>query len=58
VGTIQQLIAEKFLTRLADSKKIDAAAIEQLRALFADSKKLKPDDLVKVFTSPTDGEIK
>lgn len=56
--TIQQTIAHKFLTKLTDSKEIDATKIEQLRTLLADNKKLKPDDFVKIFTIPAGGDLK
>lgn len=56
--TLQQQIAEKFLGRLAESKDIDGVKIEQLRILLADGKKLKADDLVKVFLQPAGGDLK
>lgn len=51
--TIKQQITKTFLTRLAESKKLDAATIEQLRILMTDDKKLKVDELVKAFAAPT-----
>jgi len=56
MATLQQQIAEKFLARLVEAKALDAPAIEQLRALLADDKKVRADDLVKVFTTPAGGE--
>ena len=56
--TLQQQIAEKFLVKLAESKDMDAGRIEQLRVLLSNSKKLKPDDLVKVFSQPAGGDVK
>jgi hypothetical protein len=47
--TLQQQIAEKFLVKLEASKDVDAEKIAQLRVAFADSKKIKTDDLVKIF---------
>ncbi len=58
MAILQQQIAEKFLARLAGAKALDALAIEQLRTLLADGKKVRADDLVKVFTSPAGGEVK
>lgn len=52
--TLQQKIAEKFLAKLAESENVRADSIDQLRNLLAESKKLKADDLVKIF-SPLDG---
>jgi len=56
--TLQQQIASKFLTKLAESKKVDADKIEQLRKLLTDSKKPKVDDFVKVFTLPVGEDLK
>ena len=56
--TLQQKIVEKFLGQLAESKAMDAERIEQLRILIADSKKLKADDLVKLFSQPAGGDLK
>jgi hypothetical protein len=56
--TLYQQIADQFLAKLAASKDIDAGKIEQLRALLADSKKLKADELVKIFSQSDAGEIK
>jgi putative ubiquitin-RnfH superfamily antitoxin RatB of RatAB toxin-antitoxin module len=56
--TLHQQIAEKFLAKLTDSKVVDGDRIEQLRALLADSKKLKADEFVKIFTQSDGGDIK
>ena len=56
--TLQQQIAEKFLAKLAESKDVDAEKIDQLRALFANTKKPKADDFVKVFSLPAGGDLK
>jgi hypothetical protein len=58
MATLQQQIAEKFLTKLAESKTVDAEKIDQLRKLLAESKKLKADDLVKIFSLPAGGDLK
>lgn len=58
MATLQQQIAEKFLVKLAESKDIEAERIDQLRILIEDSKKLKADDLVKVFSQPAGGDLK
>jgi hypothetical protein len=58
MATLQQQIAEKFLAKLAESKDVEAQIIDQLRILLADSKKLKADDLVKVFSQPASGDLK
>jgi hypothetical protein len=55
--TLQQLIAEKFLNRLKEGQVLDRQALKQLSDLFGAGKKIKADDLVKVFTSPPGGEV-
>jgi hypothetical protein len=56
--TLQQQIVEKFLTKLSGAKEIDADKIDQLRSLLAAGKRLKADDLVKVFSRPAGGDLK
>ena len=58
MATLQQQIAEKFLAKLTESKQLDADKIEQLKTLLADSKKLKADEFVKIFSLPAGGDIK
>jgi hypothetical protein len=58
MATLQQQIAEKFLAKLVESKKVDADKIDQLRTLLADSKKLKAEEFVKVFSLPAGGDLK
>lgn len=58
MGTLQQQIAEKFLTKLAESQRLDADKIEQLRRLLAESKKVKGEDFVRIFSIPTAGDVK
>jgi hypothetical protein len=52
VATIQQHIRDTFLTKLATSGSVDARKIDKLRELMGDGKKLKPDDVVRLFSSP------
>lgn len=54
MATIQQKIREAFLARLTESGSVDANKVEQLRALMDSGKKLKPDEIVKLFSSPAD----
>jgi hypothetical protein len=58
MATLQQQIAEKFLTKLSESKVMDTEKIDQLRSLLADSKKLKADEFVKIFSLPAGGNLK
>jgi len=48
---------EKSLGKLAGSKEFDPEKIEKLRAVLADGKKLKAEELVKVFVE-SGGDIK
>lgn len=56
--TLHQQIVAKFLAKLAKSKNIDPESIEQLRSLLTGNKKVKPDDIAKIFSLPIGGEIK
>jgi hypothetical protein len=58
MATLQQQIAEKFLTKLAKSKKVDGDKMDLLRTVLADSKKLKADEFVKIFSLPAGGDLK
>jgi hypothetical protein len=58
MATLYERIEEKFLAELEKSKDVSAKKIEALRPLFADGKKLKADDLVRIFTSADDDEVK
>ena len=58
MATLQKQIADKFLAKLEGSKDVDAEKIDQLRTLLADTKELKADDLVKVFSLPAGGDLK
>ena len=52
MANLQDQIGEKFLTALTESKNVDAEMIRGLRELFGSGKKLKVDDLVKIFSKP------
>jgi hypothetical protein len=56
--TLQQHVADKFLARLAASGALDTDRIEQLRTLLAGNKKIKADDLVKLFSQPAGNDVK
>jgi hypothetical protein len=58
MATLHEQIADKFLAKLAGSKEIDAGQIEQLKALLADSKKIKAEEFVKIFAHSEGGDIK
>jgi hypothetical protein len=56
--TLQQQIVETFLAKLAESKEVDAAKIDQLQTLLADNKKVKAEDFLKIFSLPAGGDLK
>ena len=56
--TLQQQVAEIFLARLAKSGALDSDKIDQLRALLTGPKKVKADDLVKLFSQPAGNDVK
>jgi hypothetical protein len=58
MATIQQQIAEKFLTKIADAKSVDAEKIEQLRTLLANNKRPKADEFIRIFSQPIGGDLK
>jgi hypothetical protein len=47
--TLYQQIGEKILAELEKSKDVSSQRLEALRPLFAEGKKVRPDDLVKIF---------
>jgi hypothetical protein len=57
MSNLQHTIAEKFLEKLAQSKDVDAAKLDQLRSLL-NAKKVKAEDLVKIFAQPVGGDLK
>jgi len=56
--TLQQQIAEKFLSQLSQSTEVSAEKVEKLRIALSAAKRPKADDLVKIFTDPDHGDIK
>jgi hypothetical protein len=57
MATIQQTIADKFLAKLAQSKVLDAERIDEIRGLLGDGKKVKAEDLVRIFSLPPGGDL-
>lgn len=56
--TLQQQIAAKFLASLSAAKALDDEKINQLRVILASGKKLKTDELVKLFAELSGGDVK
>jgi hypothetical protein len=55
---LQQQIAEKFLASLSEREDIDAAQVDELRALLGRGKRPKAEDFIQVFTMPRGGVVK
>jgi hypothetical protein len=56
--TLYQQIGEKFLAELQKSPDVSNQKLEALRSIFANSKKLKVDDLVQIFANTEEDEVK
>jgi hypothetical protein len=56
--TLYQQIGEKFLAELQESPDVSNQKLEALRSIFANSKKLKVDDLVQIFANTEEDEVK
>ncbi|WP_242392227.1 hypothetical protein [Anaeromyxobacter oryzisoli] len=58
MATLQQQIADAFLTRLAQTKEFDPTLIEELRRVLSSGRKLKADDFIKIFSTPAGGDLR
>jgi hypothetical protein len=58
MATLQQQITDKFLAKLSESKHVDADLIEHLRSVLSDTKRLRGDDLAKIFSLAGVGDPK
>lgn len=58
MSSLQKAIADKFIEALGKEKSFDADMVKNLRDLLESDKKLKSDDLVKVFTSSLDRAVR
>jgi hypothetical protein len=56
--TLQQKIVELFLAKLDASDDFDAPKVEQLRALLQGDRKVKAEELVRLFSTPDGGDLK
>lgn len=55
---IQNEIADTFLEKLKESPDVTSEMVAALRELLSMGKKLKADDLVKVFSLSPGGDVK
>ena len=58
MAKLQDEVAEAFLEKLQDAPDLTQEMIDGLRQLLSDKKKLKADDLVKVFSPQAGGDVK
>lgn len=56
MATIHEAIVEKLVAELSDKKTLSAVKIEALHNLLKADAKLRPDDLIQIFTDD-DGEV-
>ena len=58
MAKLEDEIAKTFLEKLKESPDVTPKIIDGLRDLLSGKKKLKVDDLVKVFAPPQGGDVK
>jgi hypothetical protein len=58
MARLQDEIADTFVEKLAESSDVTPQMIDALRALLAQNKKVKADDLVNVFSPTAGGDLK
>lgn len=58
MANLQSEIADTFLEKLKESPDVTSEMVAALRELFSATKKLKADDLVKVFSPAAGGDVK
>lgn len=58
MAKLQNEIADSFLEKLKQSPDISSEMVVALRELMSAGKKLKADDLIKVFSPSSGGEAK
>lgn len=58
MAKLQNEIADTFLKKLKDSPDVTPEMVAALRELLFATKKLKADDLIKVFLPPAGGDVR
>jgi hypothetical protein len=58
MATLQNQIADRFLEKLKHRQEVDAAQLDELKNLLSEGKKIKAEDLVRIFSAPAGGDIK
>ena len=57
MAKLQNEIADTYLEKLKDSPDVTPEMVVALRELLSATKRLKAEDLVKVFAPPTGGDV-
>jgi hypothetical protein len=58
MATLHQSILDEFIAELTKAPEFDKDKIDRLKQLLAGKKKLKPEELVTVFSLPQGGDLK
>lgn len=58
MSKLQKRIVDMFLQRLAESGELDANKLAQLKVVLSAGKKVRADDLVRVFSLPEGSDVK
>lgn len=58
MANLQKNIVAKFLATLAEGAEVDSEKIEKIRELLEDGKKPKADDFIKIYSTPTGGDVR
>ena len=58
MATLQKQIADRFLEKLEHVKEVDVLQLDELRNLLSGDKKIKVEDLVRIFSLPAGGDLK
>ena len=56
--TLQKQIADRFLEELKHAEGVDPAQLDELKTLFSSNKKIKVEDLIRIFRLPAGGDLK
>jgi hypothetical protein len=57
MSSLQQQITDKFLAALAADEAVTPEMAEALKQLLASGRKVKADDFIDIFTTPSGGAV-
>lgn len=58
MANLQKNIVVKFLATLSEGAEVDSEKIEKIRKLLEGGKKPKADDFIRIFSTPTGGDVR